>query len=279
MIEQSNGENPQITEGLPDNDKLAKVKQEALATLDARRQDELDELLHVDPRFARDNPDQAARLKENFLRDKKDLIAEIRESGREPNMGDMFELSLKYFGLIAVVKLAETSHDEPDESLRLKREFEDLMHWFTKNGVETPKLSRVESDRWFTVDIVGKFEDGPDSYRAVIHRARPLVDTGIFVVGDGGQMEPADLMIVKETVFSLPVNLFEEIMSSFNACGKLPGEDGYAWSEVQKSMLEDYLYGDRGKPGDLQRINTAYISALIPAEARESLLSPEDQDL
>lgn len=267
MTEQVESANKPVSpESGQDVNMLAAVKEHALSELDSRRQDELDELLHADPTFALENPELAARLKDKFLKDKKDRIEQIRRSGREPNIGDMFELAVEYFGLIAVVKLAETNHDKPDESLRLKKEFEELLHWLEERGVETPKLSRADSGRWFSVDIVGETKDGPSGHRAILHRTRPLLCAEMSVIGDERQTEPAQLMIVKETVISLPAWLFFEIMSR---------EDGETWTERKKEIIEEYMYGKLGED-DVQRINTAYFSAIVPKSTYDALLGDEE---
>lgn len=247
------------------------VKQQALAVLDARRQADLDELFFADPKFASENPDQAALLKTKFLTEKKKLVAGIRAESREPNMGDMLALAYDYFGLISVVKLSETNHDTAGESKRLHDEFGDLMQWLDGHGVAVPRLSRPESDRWFDVETFGQESDGLDGYRAIIHRFRPLVNAELTIFGDeGSQMPPAParLIITKETVFSMPMQRFCEVMSG-RGIGpeKVVDDEGkYVWSEEQKQRLENYMYSQ--SPADTNwpphRINTAYFAALLP---------------
>jgi hypothetical protein len=242
-------------------DKLDVVKKHVLDSLEVRRQEELDDLFHVDSDFAKNNPDQAERLRQRFLADKRALKRSIE--GRQPNIGEMFDLSLEYLGLVHLFKLAETTHDVADESARLREEYGDLLHWFNKQGVEMRRISKREPDGcWYSVGYVGQPDDGPYGYRAVINRTRVLSAGVVQIREESGALgEEAELVLMKETVFTLPATYFREIM--MNGPNETAGPGGFAWSDRQKELLDTQIYGDVGR-GILQRINTAYFSAMTP---------------
>lgn len=226
------------------------------------RQEDWDELMYANPNLIATNPEEAEALKQQFLDDKRTLIESIRRSGRQPNIGDMFNLAIQYCGQINVVKLGETDHEIPDESARLQGEFSDLLDWFTERGVQLPRLSRIESRRWFDYYQVGSEKDGIDGFRTVITRLRPLVHTDIAVDG-----LPVRMQLAKETVFSIPTGIFSDIMSEKNVDGKIIKLDsnGYAWSENQKAKLERLLYDPDARADDIvHTINTLYLSSLEP---------------
>jgi hypothetical protein len=51
-----------------------------------------------------------------------------------------------------------------------------------------------------------------------------------------------------------------------HAQGRQRGPDGYAWSERQKELIEQFMYGETAHDHGVQRINTAYFSILTPDE-------------
>nr|AIA13977.1 Unknown Function [uncultured bacterium] len=278
---------------------LALIREVALDMLVKRRQEELDEVFHLDPTFAIRHPEEAGALKEDFLSDKEGL-----------NIGECFALSLseKYFGKIHVVKLGATDHSRPDESRRLFDEVNDLRDWMTRNlpqlGEPGPDVSigemvssslgedevddsapdgdqseeedpgdihdRLRSGRWMEYEYIGDPGAGPDGYRALINRIRPFVKAQTDING-----QRCGVVLYKESVITLPANLLKEIIQFdpkryANQPSLFPeGSDGPDGPISERAMLqiERLMYTSAGD-GVRQRIHTAIFSAVVPIKIK-----------
>lgn len=198
--------------------------------LAAERQADLDEVFHIDPTFALNNPQEAEALKAQFLEEKKGL-----------NLGECFALSLRdpYFGRVYVVKLASTDHSEPDSSQRLFRETNDFLHWLKTEGPlvglrpygenghhisetmgndevtaaiaqqEDPgnHIDRLKSGRWMEYEFVDDEDGNPMHRLAVIRRIRPFVNVEAEIRG-----EMCNVKMYKETVFTIPAHLLDDLL-------------------------------------------------------------------
>lgn len=243
-------------------EKLKSVKQTALNGVRAQVVEFLRSNFHRDPEAP-----EAQGIEQKFM-----------AACVDKNMGERFALSLTdEFKDIQIVKLASTEHDVPNESQRLYSDYNDLRHWFEKIGIY--EMPRTECDSAFSYRILGDPKDGPAGYRAVVTRVRPLIFGQIDAERAVDIHEPVDVLVYKETVFSVPAAILRDLlMYEHNGVGMAEETSNPTEGEIKfraaQRFLETLLYGDGG--GDekeesefggleLQRIHTAYYSYSVPA--------------
>lgn len=253
-----NGSRPEQRE----SEQQAHTRAQIIEILAQRRQEDLDDLFHIDPSFPDQDPQTAAQLKEQFLAAKEGL-----------NLGECFELSLQdpYFGKVHVVRLASTDHLEPDASQRMFREMNEFLHWFRTQGpmaeytaADTSEfvsdvigddtardalengddpgdhVDRMKSGRWMEYEFFNeKLEDSSVQEVAVINRIRPFASIEAEVRG-----EPCSIKLFKETVFTIDASLLRELLLF---APKVTGKDEHLYPEalnpltsIDEREREDY---------------------------------------
>lgn len=260
--------------------------------LAAERQEDLDDLFHIDPAYAINNPQEAAWLKAEFLE---------RKKGK--NLGECFALSLEepFFGRVHVVKLASTDHSEPGASLDMFREANDFLHWMVIEGPlkgvaidgENGELishvmgndeindaiekkldpgddsDRLKSKRWMEYEFFDDEDGNPEHQVAIIRRIRPFVKAEVELNG-----EMCSMMFYKETTFTIRAMLLQEILfltnhTLANNHHDIPDavrNDPNPINTPAMRQIERWLYTSEGDMEDVQRIShyTAMYSAVVP---------------
>lgn len=272
--------------------------------LAVERQDVLDELFHIDDKFARESPQEAAQLKAQFLEAKEGL-----------NLGECFNLSLEdpYFGRVYLVKLASTDHTMPDASQKLFRETneflallaqhglaeneaddghisramgDDEIHDAIKNGEDPGRsIDRLRSGRWMEYELIDDEDGRIDHQVALIRRFRPFV---VLDVKARGRI--CSLRLYKETAFTIrAIPLLELIANQDRSHGT--SEEALGWnvfpaasqphdqkiSNFTMERIETWLYTPEGgnETVQLHRLHTAIYSAIQPLPDKESMRENE----
>lgn len=285
LREASGVDNPLTSENRED---LRTIEEMVRGHYDSRRQEALDLDFHVSDAFVAENAELADELKRWFLEEKKGL-----------NIGETFDLSLRepYFGKIYIVKLASTDHDIPDASKKMFDEMREFMHWLRTEGPlkgvaegEGYGMSMNVGDDSVPVDVEDK-EDYLDRYRSgrwmeykhfscrghgdlygdrtAIQRIRPFASAKTMVNGIESEMQ-----IFKETVFTIPRSLFEELRGRFNNdigdTDELSGGADVPIGSNLMTEIERYMYTSAGR-GVIQRIHTSIYSATYPFGALDNV--------
>ena len=273
--------------------------------LAAERQEDLDDLFHIDPTYAAENLEESVRLKAEFLERKKGL-----------NLGECFALSLEepFFGRVHVVKLASTNHSEPDASQNMFRETNDFLHWLKTAGplagIEEAKkdgelicevmgndavnaaisqnldpsdyADRLKSQRWMEYEFFDD-EDGELEHQvAIIRRFRPFVKAEVDLKG-----ETCSMMLYKETTFTIRATLLKAIInlnklhvlaSDYHDIPHNLKNDKDPISMAAMKQIERWLYTPEGDDSEVQRVRhyTAIYSAVVPYSVDRRMMESHD---